>query len=332
MNSVIRHSGWLSACTCLVAGVVIAGAVGNALAQGYPAKPIRIIVPLGPGAPPDVSARLVGQKIAESVGQAVVVENRSGAGGTVGGRAAATATPDGYTLLMGSSSSLVFGPILFSNAGYTPTKSFSPVSQVSNQPFIIAVPASLMVDSLAQFIALIKANPGKYNYATPQNGSPPHMSAELLSRATGMSMVQVPFGSIPKGVLALVAGDAHLYIEVVPAFISQIRGGTIRALATAGVARTPFLPDVPTATEAGVPGFLVGSWSSVVGPAGLPGPVVTRLNQEIHKAMATKDVQDGFSKQMAEIVVGTPEDLARHIAVEFAKWSRLIADAGIKAD
>ncbi|MFM9972727.1 MAG: Bug family tripartite tricarboxylate transporter substrate binding protein [Burkholderiales bacterium] len=311
---------------------ILAGVAQIAHAQGYPAKPIRIIVPLGPGAPPDVSARLVGGKIAESIGQPVVVENRSGAGGTVGGRAAATATPDGYTLLMGSSSSLVFGPILFSNAGYSPTKSFSPISQVSNQPFIIAVPTSLMVESLAQFIALIKASPGKYNYATPQNGSPPHMSAELLSRATGISMVQVPFGSIPKGVLALVAGDAHLNIEVVPSFISQIRGGTIRPLATASAKRTPFLPDVPTAAEAGVPGFEVGSWSSVVGPAGLPAPIVTRLNQEILKAMATKEVQDGFTKQMAEITVSTPEELARHIAGEFAKWSKLIADAGIKAD
>jgi tripartite-type tricarboxylate transporter receptor subunit TctC len=303
-----------------------------AQAQGYPAKPIRIIVPLGPGAPPDVTARLVGGKISESIGQPVVVENRSGAGGTVGGRAAATSAPDGYTLLMGSSSSLVFGPILFSNAGYVSTKSFSPISQVSNQPFIIAVPTSLKVETLAQFIALIKANPGKYNYATPQNGSPPHMSAELLSRATGISMVHVPFGGIPKGVLALVAGDAHLNIEVVPAFISQIKAGSIRALATAGARRTPFLPDVPTAAEAGVPGFEVGSWSSVVGPLGLPAPIVLRLNQEIHKAMATKDVQDGFSKQMAEIVVGTPEDLGRHIASENVKWSKVIADAGIKAD
>lgn len=312
--------------------LLVLGWLQGSIAQGYPNKPIRIVVPLGPGAPPDVTARLVGQKMSESLGQAIVVENRSGAGGTVGGRAVATSTPDGYTLLMGSSSSLIFGPILFKEAGYVPTKSFSPISQVSNQPFIVAVPASLMVDTLQQFIALIKANPGKYNYATPQNGSPPHMSAELLSRATGISMVQVPFGSIPKGVLALVAGDAHLNIEVVPAFISQIRAGTIKPLAAANSRRTPFLPDVPTTAEAGVPGLEIGSWSSVVGPAGMAAPVVARLNTEIHKAMATRDIQDGFNKQMAEIVIGSPEELAKHIASEFAKWSKLISDAGIKAD
>jgi tripartite-type tricarboxylate transporter receptor subunit TctC len=327
-----KHMQVASRTVGLVVCGVLAGSGQLAHAQGYPAKPIRIIVPLGPGAPPDVSARLVGGKIAESIGQPVVVENRSGAGGTVGGRATATATADGYTLLMGSSSSLVLGPILFSNAGYVPTKSFSPISQVSNQPFIIVAPTSLKVETLGQFITLIKVSPGKYNYATPQNGSPPHIAIEMLSRATGLSMVQVPFGSIPKAVLALVAGDAHLNIEVVPVFISQIRAGTVRPLATAGAKRTAFLPDVPTAAEAGVPGFEVGSWSSVVGPAGLPGPIVTRLNQEIHKAMATRDVQDGFTKQMAEIVVGTPEDLGRHIASEFAKWSKLIAEAGIKAD
>lgn len=331
MRVTIRRWMRVSCAQCVMVGVA-AALSATAIAQAYPNKPIRIVVPLGPGAPPDVSARLLGQKMSESLSQAIVVENRSGAGGTVGGRAVATATPDGYTLLMGSSSSLIFGPILFKEAGYVPTKSFSPISQVTNQPFIVAVPSSLMVDTLQQFINLIKANPGKYNYATPQNGSPPHMSAELLSRAVGLNMVQVPFGSIPKGVQALVAGDAVLNIEVVPAFIAFIRAGSIKPLATANSRRTPFLPEVPTTAEAGVPGLEIGSWSSVVGPAGMPGPVVARLNAEIHKAVAAKDIQDGFAKQMAEIVTGTPEELAKHIASEFAKWSKLIIDAGIKAD
>ena len=309
--------------------MIVAGAVGNVFAQGYPSKPIKLVVPLGPGSPPDATGRMLAQKMAENMGQPIVVENRSGAGGTLGGAQVAKAPPDGYTLLMGSGSSLVLGPAFFPGA-YVATRDFAPVSLVSNQPFILAVSSSLMVDTLPQFIALVKANPGKFNYGSPQTGSPPFMAAELLSRTEGLKMVHVPFGGIPKVVLAMVSGDAHFYIEVAPAFMPQIRAGTIKALATASAKRTPFLPEVPTTAEAGLANFETSTWGGVVAPAGTPAPIIQRLNQEVIRAMAAKDVQEGFTKQMFEVLTSTPEELGRHIAVENAKWTKLIADTGIK--
>ncbi len=305
-------------------------APGHSLAQSYPSKPIKLVVPLGVGAPPDISGRLLAQKMSENMAQAIVVENRSGAGGTVGALVVAKSAPDGYTLLMGSGSSLVLGPALFLNAGYSPSSSFAPISLVSAQPFIIVVPASLKVDTLQQFITLVKASPGKYNYGTPQTGSPPFMAAELFSRIAGLKMVHVPFGNIPKAAMALVAGDAQLNIEVAPVFMAQIRAGVLKPLATTAAKRTPFLPDVPTTAEAGVPNLEIGTWGAIVAPAGTPGAIIQRLNQEIVKAAASKEVQEGFTRQMFEVLTSTPEELAKHIAAENAKWGKLIADTGIK--
>ena len=316
--------------TTMLAILVVLGANMETLAQGFPSKPLRLVVPLGVGSPPDVTGRMLAQKMSENIGQPIVVDNRSGAGGTVGGAAVAKSPPDGYTLLMGSGSSLVLGPAFFPNAGYSATQSFAPVSLVSQQPFILAVTSSLMVDNLREFIALVKANPGKFNYGSPQTASPPFMAAELLSRTAGLQMVHVPFGSIAKVVMAMASGDAQFYIEVAPVFMSQIRAGTVKAIATASAKRTPFLPDIPTTAEAGLPNFETGTWGGLVAPAGTPGTIISRLNQEVHKAMSSKEIQEGFTKQMFEIQTGTPEDLARHIAAENAKWTKLIADTGIK--
>ena len=330
LRPIDRAAGWRFA--MLLACIAAFAANRDSLAQAYPSKPLKLIVPLGVGAPPDVSGRLLAQRMAESMGQAVVVENRGGAGGTVGGGTVAKSAPDGYTLLMGSSSSLVIGPTLFPASGYDSTKVFAPISLVANQPFIFAVPAALRVDNLRDFIALVKANPGTFNYGSPQTGSPPNMSGELFMRITGTRMVHVAFGSIPNVVLAMVRGDAQFNIEVAPVFMSQIRAGTIKALATAGARRSPFLPEVPTTAEAGLADFEIGSWSGMVAPAGTPATIVKRLNAEIHKAVASKEVQDGFLKQMAEVQLSTPEEMAQHIAGESAKWTRVIIDAGIRAN
>lgn len=331
MASIIGSTGTAMIRMASLLGLIAwVGASSELLAQAYPSKPLKLIVPLGVGSPPDVTGRMLAQKMSENIGQPIVVENRSGAGGTVGGAAVAKSPPDGYTLLMGSGSSLVLGPAFYPNAGYSATQSFAPVSLVSQQPFILAVTSSLMVDNLREFITLIKANPGKFNYGSPQTASPPFMAAELLSRTAGLQMVHVPFGSLAKVVMAMVSGDAQFYIEVAPVFMSQIRAGTVKAIATASAKRSPFLPDVPTTAEAGLPNFETGTWGGVVAPAGTPATVISRLNQEVHKAMSAKDIQEGFTKQMFEIQTGTPEDLARHIVAENAKWTKLIADSGIK--
>ena len=304
----------------------------KALAQAYPAKPIRVIVPVGVGGPPDIAGRMLVQKMSESLGQAMVIENRMGAGGTIGGHLVVKSAPDGYTLLMGSGSSLVIGPTLFPASAYSPTKSFAPISLVSNQPFVFAVPTAIKTDTLRDFIALARSNPAKFNYGSTLTGSPPNMSGEWFKRKTGVDLVHIPFGGSAKAVIALTVGDAHLYIEVAPVFLSQVNAGRVKILATASAKRSPFLPDVPTTNEAGLPDFEVGSWNALLGPAALPGAIVTRLNAEVHKAMATKELQEGFAKAFFEIQLSSPEELGRFMASELDKWGRLIVDAGIAAN
>ncbi len=304
----------------------------DAHAQTYPSKPIRVIVPVGIGGPPDIAGRMLAQKMSESLGQPMVIENRVGAGGTIGGQVVVKSAPDGYTLLMGSGSSLVIGPTLFPAAAYSPTKSFSPISLVSHQPFVFAVPTILKTDTLREFIALVKANPAKYNYASSLTGSPPNMMGEWFKRKTGLDLVHIPFGGSAKAVTAMAAGDAQLYIEVAPVFLSQVQAGRIKILATASAKRSPFLTDVPTTGEAGLPDFEIGSWNALVGPLGMPAEIVTRLNAEVRKAISTKELQEGFARAFFEIQLSSPEELGRFMAGELEKWGRLINETGIKAN
>ena len=304
----------------------------DAHAQTYPSKPIRVIVPVGIGGPPDIAGRMLAQKMSESLGQPMVIENRVGAGGTIGGQVVVKSAPDGYTLLMGSGSSLVIGPTLFPAAAYSPTKSFSPISLVSHQPFVFAVPTILKTDTLREFIALVKANPAKYNYASSLTGSPPNMMGEWFKRKTGLDLVHIPFGGSAKAVTAMAAGDAQLYIEVAPVFLSQVQAGRIKILATASAKRSPFLTDVPTTGEAGLPDFEIGRWNALVGPLGMPAEIVTRLNAEVRKAISTKELQEGFARAFFEIQLSSPEELGRFMAGELEKWGRLINETGIKAN
>ncbi len=303
-----------------------------AFSQAYPSKLVRVIVPLGPGAPPDVAARIVAQKMAESIGQPIVIENRSGAGGTIGGLAAAKSAPDGYTLFMGSITSLAMGPALFANSGFDPVNMFAPISLVSNAPSVVVVHPSLGVSTLAQLIALVKANPGKYNYGSPGNGSLPHISTELLLHSAGLKMVHIPFGTSAKSALALLNGDAVLFVEVLSAFGGNIQAGKLKALAVASSKRLPQLPDVPTAAEAGIADFEAGTWSGLLAPAGTPAPIVQRLNAEVLKSLATPEVQQFFAKQFAEAQGSTPAQFGQFMAAESAKWSRIIALSGAKPD
>ncbi|MFM9967338.1 MAG: Bug family tripartite tricarboxylate transporter substrate binding protein [Burkholderiales bacterium] len=319
-------------CTALGCALVTTLANLGALAQSYPVKPIRVIVPVGVGGPPDIAGRMLAQKMSENLGQPLVIENRLGAGGTIGGQVVVKAAPDGYTLMMGSGSSLVIGPTLFPAAAYSPTKSFSPISLVSHQPFVFGVASSLKTDTLRDFIVLVRANPGKYNYGSTLTGSPPNMSGEWFKRKTGLDLVHIPFGGSAKAVTAMAAGDAHLYIEVAPVFLAQVSAGRIKILATASAKRSPFMPEVPTTAEAGLPDYEIGSWNALLGPLALPRALVTRLNTEVHKAMASKELQEGFAKAFFEIQLSTPEELGKFMASELEKWSRLIADAGIKAN
>jgi tripartite-type tricarboxylate transporter receptor subunit TctC len=304
----------------------------SAHAQTFPAKPVRVIVPLGPGSPPDVAARIVTSKMAELLGQHIMIDNRSGVGGTIGGLAAAKAPPDGYTLFMGSITSIAMGPVLFSKSGFEPLKVFTPVGLVSIAPSVVVVHPSLNVSTFEQFVALVKAHPGKFNYASPNNASLPHVSTELLLHGPALKMVHIPFGTSAKSALGLLNGDAVMFFEVLAAFGGNIQAGKLRALAVAAPKRLAQLPDVPTTAELGLPEVEAGTWSGLLAPMGTPPPIIQRLNAELNRSVAVPEVRQFFAKQFAEAQGGTPEQFGRFLAAETAKWSRAIALSGAKVE
>lgn len=311
-----------------------AGAIwsGKTQAQAYPAKPIRIVMPTAPGSPPDYAVRVLATKMAEGIGQPIIVENRGGAGGTLGAAAVVKSAPDGYTIMMGSITSLSIGPVMFPKSGIDPVKMFAPISQVANAPSVIAVPVSLQVTTMRQFIDLIKANPGKYNYGSPPPGSPPHVSGALFLRTAGIDMIHVPYGDPAKVIAAVMTGDVHMFIETVGSIGAQVKAGKMRLLAVAANKRSPFAPDVPTVAETGLPPFESGSWSGLLAPAGTPPAIVARLNGETHRGADSKEMRDVMATQGGEVVVGTPEQFGKLIADEAVKWAKAIALSGAKPE
>lgn len=301
-------------------------------AQTYPSKPIRVIMPTAPGSPPDYAVRVLATKMSEGIGQPIIVENRGGAGGTLGAAVAAKSAPDGYTIMMGSITSLSIGPAMFPSAGIDPVKMFAPISQVANAPSVIAVPNSLNVTTMRQFIDLIKANPGKYNYGSPPPGSPPHVSGALFLRTAGIDMVHVPYGDPAKVIAAVMTGDVHMFIETVGSIGPQVKAGKMRLLAVASTKRSPFAPDVPTVAETGLPPFESGSWSGLLAPAGTPPAIIQRLNAETKRGADTKEMRDVMATQGGEVVWGTPEEFGRLIADEAVKWSKAVALSGAKPE
>ncbi len=301
-------------------------------AQVFPSKPIRVIMPTAPGSPPDYAVRVLATKMSEGIGQPIIVENRGGAGGTLGAAVAAKSAPDGYTIMMGSITSLSIGPAMFPSAGIDPVKMFAPISQVANAPSVIAVPNSLNVTTMRQFIDLIKANPGKYNYGSPPPGSPPHVSGALFLRTAGIDMVHVPYGDPAKVIAAVMTGDVHMFIETVGSIGPQVKAGKMRLLAVASSKRSPFAPDVPTVAETGLPPFESGSWSGLLAPAGTPPAIIQRLNAETKRGADTKEMRDVMATQGGEVVWGTPEEFGKLIADEAIKWSKAVALSGAKPE
>ncbi len=319
----------------LLAGLLlVAGALWSARsqAQAYPVKPIRVIMPTVPGSPPDYALRVLTTKMSVGIGQPMIVENRGGAGGTLGASVAAKATPDGYTIMMGSITSLSIGPAMYPGAGIDPVKMFAPISQVAMAPSVIAVPASLPATTLRQFVELVKANPGKYNYASSSVASPPHISGALFINTLGLDMVHIAFGDPAKVITAVLNGDAHLFIEALGAIGPQVKAGKMRVLAIAATKRSPFAPDVPTVAEAGFPSVESGTWSGLLAPAGTPAAVIARLNSETHRGADTREMREVMATQGGEVVWGTPEQFGKLIADEAAKWAKAIALSGAKPE
>jgi tripartite-type tricarboxylate transporter receptor subunit TctC len=261
----------------------------------------------------------------------VVLENRPGAGGTIASKAVANAEPDGYTLLYGSSATLGIAPALYKNVEYDPIKSFAPVALVSRVPFVLGVAAAVPANTLSEFIAYAKANPGKLNFGATI-GTPPHLVGELFKVTTGADIYYIPYKGAAQAMTDLLAGQMHMTIEGATTLLAHIQSGKVRPLAVMSPQRIPALPDVPTMLEHGYSGFPPASWTGVLAPAGTPPSIVGKLNAAINEALQSPEISTNFAKFSAQAKVGSPQDFAAFIAVEAPKWAALVKDSGAKLE
>ena len=302
----------------------------TALAQTYPSKPIRIIVAYTPAGTTDILARVVGQKMSESFGQPVIVDNRPGVNGNIGTDVAAKATADGHTLLMVTAGTHGINPSLYRKLPWDAVKHFAPISLVANVPNILVVNNSVPVKSVKDFIAHLKDSPDKFNYGTPGNGSTGHLSMEMFKAMTGTRIQHSPYkGSA--GVLAdVIGGQIAATIDNLPPYLPQVKSGKIRGLAVTSIKRSPVVPDIPTIAETAVTGYSAGSWFGLVAPAGTPKPVIDKLALETQRILKLPDVAERVAGLGAEAAGGTPEQFAGHIKTEIAKWAKVIKDANVE--
>ena len=315
-----------------ILAVLCMAATQLVLAQAYPSKPVKIVVPFPRGGPTDVVGRLVATKLGEALGQQFVVENRAGAGGTVGSESVAQAPADGYTLLYGSTSTLAMAPSLYRKLGYDPRKSFAPISLVSSGPLLVVVNASVPTQTLAQLIALAKEKPSTLNYGSAGNGTPPHLAAELFKSLSGTALTHVPYKGGAPALQAVAGGEVQVMFEGLVTLLPQIKAGRLRALAITGTARDASLPDVPTVAEAGLPAFQVNFWSGLVAPAGTPAETVNLLNAALRKVLAAPDARETLTKFGLAPAGNTPAEFARFIDTEIVRWDRAVQASGAKVD
>ena len=311
---------------------LLAFAVQGALAQGYPSKPIHLIVPFPPGGPTDIVGRLVAQKLSEGFGQPVVVDNRPGAGGTVGSTAAAKAAADGYTLLYGSTSTLAIAPSLYHDLAYDPRSAFAPISLVSRGAIIAAVNAQVPARTLQEFIALAKKTPGTLSYASAGSGTPPHLAAELFKSIAGVDVLHVPYKGGAPAINDLVGGQVQAIFEGQVVLLPHIKSGRVRALAITGAKRDAALPDVPTFAQAGLPQYDAYFWSGLVAPGGTPADIVGKLNAVLVRALNTAEVREALLRQGLASAGTTPAEFAAFIGSEVERWGRVAKASGAKVE
>ncbi|MGH8618238.1 MAG: Bug family tripartite tricarboxylate transporter substrate binding protein [Burkholderiales bacterium] len=301
-------------------------------AQAYPSKAVRMIVPSTPGGGPDIMARAVGQKLTEAWGQAVVIENRGGAGGIIGSEAAAKAPPDGYTLVMANAGSHAVNASLYAKLPYDPVKDFAPVTLVSSAPNILIVHPSLPAKTVRELVALAKQKPDTLTFGSGSNGSTAHLTGELFKLAAGVRLVHVPFKGAPAAVIGVISGEVALAFPNIPPALPQVKAGKLRALGVTTLKRAAAAPEIPTLDEAGLPGFEAVAWFGVLAPAGTPRDIVLKVSQEIARIVRTPEMQDRLRLEGAEAVGSTPEQFAETIRRDIAKWAVVVKASGARAD
>ncbi len=320
----MRLVHWLIACAML--GVAL-----PASAQPYPTRPVRLVVPYPPGGPTDFVGRTVGQKLAQLLGQQVVVDNRPGAGTIIGSELVARAAPDGYTLLFGTGGGTFLAPLILPKVPYDPLRDFAPVSMLVVSPQVLVVHPSVAANSVPELVALAKAKPGALNFASVGTGTSPHLGGELFQSLTNTKLVHVPYKGTSPAMTDLMSGQVQIMFSSMPTVLSLVKAGKLRLLATGGTRRSAVIPDTPTVAET-VPGFELVTWYGIFAPARTPDAIVKRLNAEIAKVLADPEANERLAAQGLEPVTMTPAELRRYTEADVSRWARLIKAAGIKPD
>jgi tripartite-type tricarboxylate transporter receptor subunit TctC len=310
----------------------LALAAAPSLAQNYPNRPVTLVVPFPPGGSTTIVARIVADKMTESLGQPIVVDNRGGAGGTIGTRAVSKAAPDGYTILLGYTGTLAIGPTLYPNAGYDPRKDFAPIGRIATAPNTLVVHPSTPANSVAELIAYAKANVGKVSYGSAGIGTVSHVCGEYFATAAGVKIAHIPYKGTGPAITDLLGGHIPMAFAPVPATHENAKAGKLRMLAVTSAVRSTLLPDVPTIAETALPGFEAVLRYGLVAPPGTPAPIIARLNAALNTALANPDVRARLAIDGAEPLPSTPEEYATDIDREETQWSKVVKESGAKAE
>jgi tripartite-type tricarboxylate transporter receptor subunit TctC len=315
-----------------LAAATLAAASPALQAQAFPVKPLRLILPYPPGGGSDTIARPFARKMSENIGQQVIVDNRGGAGGNIGMEAAARAAPDGYTFVLGLTAQLAVNPGLYPKLPYDPVKDFEPITMLANGAYLLVAHPSLPAKTMRDVIAIAKKRPGDILYASSGNGSGAHLATELLNTMTGIRLVHVPYKGGGPALVDTISGQTQLLFATPIASTGHIQAGRLRAIAVSTTKRVSSMPQVPTASESGVPGFDAGVWYAMLAPRGTPRDIVNRLNEEIRKVLADPGIREFLTKSGIDPEGGTPEELAKYLRSEITKWARVIKEANIRMD
>lgn len=312
--------------------LTVLGSGIQAAAQGFPDRAVTLVVPFAAGGSTDVVARIVAQKMSEDLGQQVIVQNVAGAGGNLGADNVARADPDGYTILMGTVATHALNPLILKTKPYDPEKDFAPISLLVVVPNVLVVNPELPAKTVEELLALLKAKPDEYAYASSGNGTPLHLSGELFKKMAGVSMQHIPYKGAGPALNDVIGNQVPIMFDNLPSSSSHIKAGTLRALAVTTAERAPSFPDVPTVAESGIPGYETYTWNALFAPANTPEPVVARLNEAAKKALADPAVAERMKEFSATIVGSTPQELAAHVKAELEKWTPVVRDANIQMD
>jgi tripartite-type tricarboxylate transporter receptor subunit TctC len=315
----------------VAAALMFGGALSSASAQSYPNRPISLIVPFPPGGSTTIVARIIGEKMAETLGQTVVIDNRGGAGGTVGTRAAAKSAPDGYTILLSYTATMAIGPTMHASAGYDPRKDFAPIGRIGSAPMVIVVHPDVKAKSVAEMIKLMRNDPNPFQYGSAGVGTVGHLAGELFAYTAKLKMAHIPYKGSGPMMTDLLGGHIKMSFTNVPVAHGSVASGKLKAVAIASSQRSDMMPDVPTVAESGLPGYEAGLLYGLTAPAGTPQPIIDRLNKELRVALATPEVRKRLATEGADAMPSSPQEYAADIDREEKDWSKLLKSIGLSA-